>query len=144
MSDISLPNSIKFDRMEYLAFSFQEVSNAIYESFYFVDTNITEQPRVVLISSNNEHIELCFGLTATIGIKNFELFYNEHDLVECNEHSKNGIRCIRCPENHKPIWQEKQSFHNLKILECDNGHTKIVLLTPQIIKEWKEKGIFKN
>lgn len=144
MSDIILPNSIKFERMEYLSFAFQEAINASYESFYFVDTHTNEQPRIVLIDANNGHIELCFGSTATIGIRNFELFYNTHDLVECNEHTKSGLRCIRCADDHVPTWKEKHRFQNLQILECDNGHTKMIVLNPELLKDWIKRGIIKK
>ena len=141
MSDIVLPNSIKFKQMEYISFAFQEASHASYESYYFVDTHTEEQPRIVLIDANDGHIELCFRPTTTIGIKNFELFYNVNDLVECAEHVKNGLRCIRCTDDHVPVWTEKHRFQNLQILECDNGHTKIILLNLELLKDWIKRGI---
>lgn len=136
MIDPALPEFIEFSKMDYIAMSLEEAKNKNYEAFFFVNTTKSEQPRVILTTPTEQKIEILFGPTATIGIKEFKLYYNPTNVVNVNIES---IPC-KSSQDGKHQWQEKFSATNLKVLRCINcGHVRF-LASPQLIKQWEEGG----
>lgn len=135
--DPALPASQEFSRLEYLTMSFEEGSNRNYELFYVVNTHQSEQPpRVVLTVKEQQRVEFVFGPTATIGIKNFTLYYNPNHVIDVN------IESLPCKFSKDGMhqWQEKQNLTKLIILSCTNcGHTRL-LGSDDLIERWKKDG----
>lgn len=135
MMDPALPEYVEFSKMEYVAPSFQEARHRNYELYFFVNTTEDEQPRVIFISTTNQKVELLFAPTATIGIKDFKLYYNPHDLNKVIE-----ICSSESAQDRKHQWQEKFRFTNLVGLMCINCNHMKFLATPEIIKQWTDNG----
>lgn len=78
-----------------------------------------------------------FGLEATIGIKNFTLYYNPTHVIKIN------VESLPCAVSKDGMhqWQEKQAFTNLIIVSCVNcGHIRL-LGSDELIEQWKKDGV---
>lgn len=135
--DPALPMAQEFSRLEYITMSFEPGINKNYEAFYFVNTSQGEQPpRVVLTIPEQQRVEFVFKPEATIGIKNFTLYYNPIHVTNITVES---LPCTISKDGMHQ-WQEKHAFTNLIIVRCVNcGHTRF-LCSDKLIKRWKEDG----
>lgn len=136
--DPALPASQEFSRLEYLTMSFEPGINGNYESFYFVNTHQSEQPpRIVVTLEKQQRVEFVFGPEATIGIKNFTLYYNPTHVRRINMES---LPC-KISEDGMHQWQQKFDFTKLIIVTCINcGHTRF-LGSDDLIERWKRDGV---
>jgi len=121
LSDLSLPRSIEFSRLDPppSMSTFVEVSRQGFDAAYVVNTSSTEEPQISLITPNNQRVTIYFSKEAEIAIRGFNLFYNPHHVIDYESPP------CESSDNGKHQWQEKLNLTTLIQVKCINcGYEK--------------------